>query len=58
MAWPGMLSGAGGRLRCGLIYAESGTRGQFARREILSLSVGSHARSYLGNKMNGFLPDS
>lgn len=58
----GMPNGAGGRLQCGLVCAELGTRGQFVEREIFSVFVGGHARSYPGNKMNGFLwffpPDS
>lgn len=53
-----MLSGSGGQLRHSLVDAELGIRGQFAGRGILSVSVGSRARSYLGNEMNRFLPDS
>lgn len=53
-----MLSGSGGQLRRSLVDAELGIRGQFAGRGILSVSVGSRARSYLGNEMNRFLPDS
>lgn len=54
--WPGMLSGAGGRLRRGLICVELGTRGHLVGREMLSVFVGGRARSCPGNNMNGLFP--
>lgn len=58
LAWPGVLSRADVRLSCGLICAEWVMRGQFVERGMFSVFVGGNARSYHGNKMNRWFPDS